>query len=337
MFAIFSSITLTLMYDTTNTPYIYTPPNPSLSHSPKADLDIVLQAVNNTNSQNLIQKPIDAEINLVNLREVVVKVNLVHLGSTAKARAARSNNIVVLIVAREDHSASTGHISRALDSKQRAAKVEFLQIESAAVFGGNSVVTAAGQIADDAEDGDVGLALRVKALAFEELLGQAEGVVGELLVGTDFLGWSGGVIDGDIVELFQTVSLCCWSFERTGLTSAIISELWALDCAGKALAPRAATQEARRNLEAVLENILVLIEGSVLLEMLRRFCFFNVITNVLMSRETSALLYRPTAFFVPSPGTVCLTVTSSIRVLRQTLVGCRYCRHQRGFPLRLEP
>ena len=161
----------------------------------------------------------------MNPLEPILKVNLVHLRATTKARATRSDNVVVFIVASENHSASTGHISSTLNSKQRAAKVQLLQIESAAVFGGDGVVSATGQVANDAEHGDVGLALRVETLALEELLRQAEGVVCELLVGADLLSRSGRVAQSDIVKLSSIVSSSCTSSGRTQLTSAMISEL----------------------------------------------------------------------------------------------------------------
>lgn len=194
-------------------------------HSPEPYLDVILQAVDNTNSQYLIQQPIDAEINLVNLLEPVLKVNLVHLRTTTKARTTRSNDVVVLVVASENHSASTRHIRSTLNSKQRAAKVQLLQIESAAVFRGDGVVTTAGQVANDAKHGDIGLALRIETLTLEELLRQAEGVVCELLVGADLLSRSGRVAQSDIVKLSSIVSSSCTSSGRTQLTSAMISEL----------------------------------------------------------------------------------------------------------------
>ena len=172
-------------------------------------------AVDNTISQDLVQKLINAEINSVNLREVIVEVNLVHLRSTTKARATLRNNPIILTIPIKNHSARTGHSSSALDSEQGAVKVQLLQIESAAIFCGDGVDAAAGEIADDAEDSDVGPALGVETLAFEELLGQAEGVVCELLVGADFLSGSGGVADSDVAELFPIVSLCYWGFGRT--------------------------------------------------------------------------------------------------------------------------
>jgi len=311
-------------------------PTPSLFQSPRADLDVILQAVNNTNSQNLIQKSINAEINLVNLLKPILKVNLVHLGSASKARAARSNNIIILVVASEDHSASRRNISRTLNSEQRATEIQLLQIESAAIFSDDGVVAAAGQIADDAEDGDVGLALGVQALAFEELLGQAEGVVCELLVGANLLGGSGGVGNCDVVELFSGIRT---SFGRLGwirLTSAMISELCELDCAGRALTPKAAAQEARRNLEAGLENILELVQRGMLLYVLREICVACVVMmRLLISQEMSAVIYCWTIFLVLPPGTAYLIITSIVRRPRQVLVVIGCCGHQsqRGFPL----
>ena len=263
----------------------------NLSQPPNVGLDIVLQAVNNTNSQNLIQKPINAKVDLVNLLEPILKVHHVHLRSPSKARAARSNNILILVIASENHGASRRNVGSALNGEKGAAKVKLLQIESAAVFGSDGVVAAAGQITDDAEYGDVGLTLGVQTLALEELLRQTEGVVGELFVGTDFLGGSGRVADGDIVELYFVVRANLGHLAWVQLTSAMTSELWELDCAGRALTPKAAAQEARRNLEAGLENMLIVIQESVLLEMLSMICVVDVLKMILMSQELSTLLY----------------------------------------------
>jgi hypothetical protein len=87
------------------------------------------------------------------------------------------------------------------------------------------VVAAAGQITDDAEYGDVGLTLGVQALALEELLRQAERVVCELFVGANFLGGSGRVADGDIVELYFVVKPNLGYLAWVQLTSAVTSEL----------------------------------------------------------------------------------------------------------------
>lgn len=153
------------------------------------------------------------------------------------------------------------------------------------------MVAAAGQVTNDAEYGDVGLTLGVETLALEELLRKAEGVVGELFVGADFLGGSGRVADGDIVELYFVVRPNLGIFAWLQLTSAMTSELWELDCAGRALTPKAAAQEARRNFEAGLENMLIVIQESVLVEMLNIICVVDVLIMILMSQELSTLLY----------------------------------------------
>lgn len=139
--------------------------------------------------------------------DLIVEVNLIHLRSTTKARASLSNNPTILAISSENRSVSTGKIGSALNGEQLATKVQLRQIESDATLSSDGVVAAFGQIADDAENGDVELALRVGALAFEELLRHAEGVVCELLVGADFLSGSGGISDGDIVELFSWKSM----------------------------------------------------------------------------------------------------------------------------------
>lgn len=66
------------------------------------------------------------------------------------------------------------------------------------------------------------------------------------------------------------------------LTFAVIDDLWELDCAGKALTPKAAAQETSRNLEVRLENILKVVLDECGLVDTERDCDFDVLMRVLM-------------------------------------------------------
>lgn len=170
---------------------------------------LVRLAVDNADSSHTShQAARDLVLDLVDLCEVLAEVDLHHVRSATVLGAGGASLIAGRVVCLESHCARLGHIEDALHGQERAAEVQLVEVEVVDARRRGDVVAAVGQFAYHAEDDDVRLGVRVQALAFEDLLDDAEGVVGEVLVGADFLGGSRRVLDDDVVVLVEKGLVC---------------------------------------------------------------------------------------------------------------------------------
>lgn len=170
---------------------------------------LVRLAVDNADSSHTShQAARDLVLDLVDLCEVLAEVDLHHVRSPAVLGAGGASLVAGRVVCLESHGARLGHVDSALHGQERTAEIQLVQVEVVDARRRGDVVAAVGQFAYHAENDDVRLGVRVQALAFEDLLDDAEGVVGEVLVGSDFLGGSRWVLDDDIVVLVKKRLVC---------------------------------------------------------------------------------------------------------------------------------